>query len=252
MPSSTCAVWFFKGSLIPMPRLKAKLPKYCRFSGRNVACYWLNGQRVILPGEFNSPESLEAYHREMANLSQERASGKQHQTAHRKVNQLSIKEMVDTFLEWGKTHYLKNGQPNRTTEDFERSSRMLVDLFGNLPVEKFSQREMIVVQDSLVKNGLARRTVNDYVSRSKRIFNWAVGRGIISHDVAGRLKFVEPLKAGRTIAPERPKRQAVSDAIVEQTLLHLSLVVQDMVQIVGHFWLNQKLKNVRCLHISWP
>ena len=77
MPSST-VLFDFMGEIDTIPKLTQNLPKHCRFSSRNVAYFWLNGQRVFLPGEFNSPESLEAYHLEMATLSQERASGKQH------------------------------------------------------------------------------------------------------------------------------------------------------------------------------
>jgi len=54
---------------------------------------------------------------------------------------------------------------------------------------------------------------------------------MISHEIAGRLKFVESLKSGRTIAPDRPKRKPVSDAIIAQTLPHMSHVVRDMVTI---------------------
>ena len=215
-----------------MPKLKEKLPKYSHLNG--MGFYWLNAKRVYLPGKFSSPESLAAYHEAMSSLSQDRtetSNAQQLQTANRKANQLSVKELVDMFFDWGKTHYLKNGKPSETIKDFDKSCKVLLDLYGRITVDDFSQRELITVQEILVSNGLARKTVNDYLRRQKRIFNWAAGRGIISHEIAGRLKFVESLKAGRTVAPEMPKRKPVDDAIVDATLPHLPPVVRDMVVV---------------------
>ena len=217
-----------------MPKLPpSKLPKYCRVPQKNIACYWKDGKRVYLPGAFNSPESKEAYDAEMASLLSQRADEliDKKRPATKTSNNLTVLELVVKFLEWGETHYVKNGKPTGTNKDFVKSSKVLVKLYGDLSVKKFAQKEMIHVQDYLVDQGLSRRTVNDYIRRQKRIFNWGVSRGIIDHTIADRLKYVEALRKGKTKAPDHPRRKTVPDHLVEATMPHLPPVVRDMLQI---------------------
>jgi len=216
-----------------MPKLtNSKLPKYLRVASRNRGFYWKDGKRVYLPGLYNSPESLKAYKEQMDLIFEERLSEKtEPQTITLKTNQLTVAELVAAFLKWGETYYVKNGKPTGTNEDHELASRPLVELYGNFKVDKITQLELIAIQEFLVTKGLSRKHLNARIGRIKRIFNWGTGRGIISHDVAGRLKFVENLKKGRTKAREAPKPKPVADSVVEATLPHLSPVVADMVQI---------------------
>ena len=169
-----------------MPKLSpSKLPKYCRLSGRSIAYYWKNGKRIYLPGKFNSPESLQAYREQMDSLLEERvdkvAGKKQLQTAtaeKKKSDKLAILEMVAEFLLWGETYYVKDGMPTGTIKDYALASKPLVDMYGELLVEKFVQMDLIGIQDFLVKSGISRGHINQRIKNIKRIFNWAAGRGL--------------------------------------------------------------------------
>jgi len=177
-----------------MPKLSpSQLPQYCRLSGRNLAFYWKNGNRIYLPGKFNSPESLQAYREQMDAILEERvdkgAGKKQLQTAtvqKKKSDKLAILEMVTEFLLWGETYYVKGGKPTGTVKDYALASKPLVDMYGELLVEKFVQMDLIGIQEHLVKSGISRGHINQRIKNIKRIFNWAAGRGLISHNVAGR------------------------------------------------------------------
>ena len=70
---------------------------------------------MYLPGLYNSPESLQAYHNAMAELNEVKANGvtvinKDKITATRKVNQISILELVTGFLKWAETYYVKGDE----------------------------------------------------------------------------------------------------------------------------------------------
>ena len=172
-----------------MPKLtNSKLPKYCRLSGRNIAFFWKDGKRVYLPGKFGSPESKEAYNKEMALILAERVEEKteQKKPIRKRTDKITVLEMVAEFLVWGETYYVRNGEPTGTLDDFILASKPLVEQYGELQVEKFVQMDLIEIQDFLVKSGISRGHINQRIKNIKRIFNWAAGRGLISHNVAGR------------------------------------------------------------------
>jgi hypothetical protein len=88
-----------------MPTLIQKQPKYSRLSGRNIAFYWHKGRKVYLPGAYSSPESLSAYHQAMADLSKEKADQVKSLSNTQRINQFSVKKLIETFLDWSKTYY---------------------------------------------------------------------------------------------------------------------------------------------------
>jgi integrase len=216
-----------------MPKLKSSQPKYCKHSKRNKAFFWKDGRQVLLPGAYNSPESLQAYNSQMALLYEERAD----EVAGRikvfcgKINHLTVAELVAQFLKWGESYYVKNGKPTGSNADYELASRPLVDLYGHFQVNKITQRELISVRKIMVSKGLARKTINDRTCRIKRIFNWAASEGHISWDIAKNLECVENLKKGRSQAPDKPKVKPVADDIVCATIQCLPRVVGDMVKL---------------------
>ena len=135
--------------------------KYCRLSSRNIGFYWRDGKCVYLPGLYNSPESLQAYHQAMAEINEAKANDvaviRPEITATRKPNHLSVLELVVAFLKWGETHYVKNGKPTGSNEDYHLASKPLVEKYGHIQVGKFTQRELIAIRNSMNDNGLSRK-----------------------------------------------------------------------------------------------
>ena len=215
-----------------MPKLKTTQPKYCRVSGRNVACYWRDGRRIQLPGPYGSPESLTAYHLEMALWAEEQAViASESKPRPCKRNQLTVAELVAQFLIWADGHYVKDNEPTGAADQYDFATRIIVDSFGTFPVAKFTQQEMNKVRDRMTNTKLSRKEINRRIGKIKRIFNWGVSQGLVDANIALNLKFVEPLKKGRTKAPERPKVQPVTNAQIKATLPHLPPVVADMVRL---------------------
>jgi integrase len=63
------------------------------------------------------------------------------------------------------------------------------------------------------------------------MFRWGVLQELVSPITADALKFVPPLREGRTEAPESTLRTDVPDAVVDATLPHLLPTVAAMVQV---------------------
>jgi len=227
-----------------MPKLtNSKLPQYCRLSQKNIGYFWKDGKKIYLPGKYGSPESLEAYNKEMASLLEERvdkqvtvspkSGGKiKHPLTEITVTKdLTIVELLHRFGEHAKTYYVKNGKPTGSAYQLKVASDPVKEHFADLKASKFTKLELKFVQERMVESGLSRGVVNARIGRIRTIFNWAVEEGLIDEDVAIKLKSVKALKKGRTKAPDHPKRKPVADDVVEKTLLLLSPVVRDMVVI---------------------
>jgi integrase len=62
------------------------------------------------------------------------------------------------------------------------------------------------------------------------VFQWAESQELVPPGTHNSLKTVEPLRHGRTIAPELPPVKPVPDEVVDATLPHLPEIVADMVR----------------------
>jgi integrase len=223
----------FSGGRNTMPK---QTHKYKRLSSRNIGYYWLCGKRIYLPGLYNSPESLQAYHLAMAELNEAKADDvavKKNEiiTATRKVNQISILELVTAFLKWGETYYVKNGKPTGENSNIYYGTKILVETFGHLNVKKFTQQELKIVRDKLVESGVCRGVVNQRLGIIKRTFSWGVGEGLIDPELHLRLTYVKNLHKGRSIAKDHKKRKPANPADVDAILSYIPLLVADMVRI---------------------
>jgi len=63
------------------------------------------------------------------------------------------------------------------------------------------------------------------------MFRWGVSQELVSPITADALKYVPPLRQGRTTAPESEPREDVPDDVVDATLPHLLPTVAAMVQV---------------------
>jgi integrase len=151
--------------------------------------------------------------------------------------------MCAAHLHWAETNYVRpDGKPSSTLGNCKMGIRALQQ-YMDLPAASFGPRLLRKLRDDLVgkssrrhgPNGKRlpkpRKTINRTVGHVCRIFKWAVSMELIPPEVYQALVTVEPLRKGRTPAPDLPKVKAVPDAIIEQTLAHLPPVVADMVRV---------------------
>lgn len=131
--------------------------------------------------------------------------------------------------------------------DFDKMknvARTLLEVYPDLPVEQFTPLKLKAVREK-IKQGtririidgrrqevpVTRGWINKLTNKVKAFFRWGVANEMCSVNVAEALKYVEPLRAGRTDAPEAPARREVSDAVISRTLPFLPRVVADMVTL---------------------
>jgi integrase len=113
----------------------------------------------------------------------------------------------------------------------------LLQLYSGITVNSFTPKCLAAVQLHFTrhvgKNGKrrSRQYCNTLASHIRTMFRWGVSQELVSPITADALKYVPPLRQGRTIAPESEPREDVPDDVVDATLPHLLPTVAAMVQV---------------------
>lgn len=140
---------------------------------------------------------------------------------------LSIAELMLAYVRWARGHY---GRDSTEFDKIKRIIRRTKKTYSRTKASDFGYAQFEAVRKSLVADGNGRTYINESMFRLVRIFKWSASRGLIPAMVPQALSMIEPLKCGRTEAPEPTPVRPVDPDIVEQTLPFLSRVVADMVQ----------------------
>lgn len=159
--------------------------------------YW-RGEFRDLPGDFNSPESLAAYHR----LCQVVA-----ETGHLPVSDppaLTVAGLMDRFADYAAKRYAGTGEARNIGYAAADASK----LFGDVPASKFGPASLKAIRTAIVARGLCRATANRRTRMIVQIFAWAVEEEFLPPDVWQALKAVRPIPPNRDGAidydPVRP------------------------------------------------
>lgn len=197
-------------------------------------------------GPWGEPETLAAYRRFCA----EWASGAfdAAPASDRPGAAVAVAELVLRWWKWADVEYRKLGKRTAAYHVARSVGRALADLYGTTPVDEFTPTALRAVRGSWVESGFARTTVNDYTGAAVRCFRWGAAHSLVPAGVVSALEAVEPLKAGRTAAPERSRRRPATDADVTATVAKLpdttrGRMVAAMIQI-------QRLAGLRPQHLA--
>jgi integrase len=204
-------------------------PSYRRHKARNCAVVTIAGKNHYL-GPYDSPESHEKYARLIAEL---KANGNMHSAVIDTPDSgvLTINLLVLKYLDWVETYYVKHGQPTAEVNNLSRAASTLNRLYGRTPAKDFGPTELEIVQQKMIEEKLARRTINGRTSRIKRMFRWAEKKKLVQPATYHALLAVEGLKQGRTAARETKPVEIVPDAVVQATLPKLNPHVRAMAQV---------------------
>lgn len=202
-----------------MPKLKNRPPKLCR--DKHYAIVYCNGVRLPM-GKYGTREADKNYRRFLAEWVACSPS-----SVHRPGKRIQVEEVIAAYLDWAEHHI--------DPDDFRHActvSQFILDLYAGTPVNEFGPKALTAVQQALAGSGrFSRSHVLRLVSRVRTMFNWGIAQEMVPVAIADALKYVLPLKKGRTAAHETKPREDVPDEVVEATLPYLSPVVSAMVQV---------------------
>jgi integrase len=237
-----------------MARRLNRNPSYLhhRQSGKaRVVVHAHDGSRkeILLPGLYDSKESLDEYHRVLAQL---RAGAGRLPAPKAARGDLTIAELILRYMEQhAQTYYVDEaGQPTSEQQCLRDAYRVLNRLYGSRPVAEFDSLTLESVQAAMgsgtwlteeerVKRtkrkkpwGLARTSINGHVERIKRLFRWGCLKKLVDPLNLVNVETVPSLRAGRGGARESEAVAPVKVALVEATLPLLPPVPADILRVL--------------------
>lgn len=143
---------------------------------------------------------------------------------------LTVVELVSLYLDYCQTYYRDpSGRQTSTYGNALQAARALRP-FDDTLASSFGPKRLGMIRDSEAAAGRPRVGCNAILKHVRRLFQWAEAQELVPRGTHNSLKTVEPLKKGRTVAPELPPVKPVDEEVVEATLPHLSEVVADMIR----------------------
>ncbi|MEI8371268.1 MAG: site-specific integrase [Planctomycetota bacterium] len=192
-----------------MARPRNEIPTYRRDTPRDRGKAVVCGRPVYFPGEFNSPESLLAYQRWLAEYL---AAAPLDFKAGATIEVLAL-VFMEQFVE---PRFRKNGRPTSEVSSYRVAMRPVVELYGTTPAASFTPRSLRTCRDQLVRAGYTRIRINGHVQRIRRMFRWGVAEGIVPEAVWRTLTALEGLRkdeGGVEQQPTVPADEALVDAV---------------------------------------
>lgn len=198
-------------------------PAYRLHLGSGQAIVTINGREHYL-GLWRSPKSHERY---AAMIRQWRLAGE--------ATLDGSASLVDVLLAY-RVHALDyykqpTGGVSAEVEHIGNAVRVLRELYASTPAAEFSPLKLRVVRDAMVAKGWSRMYVNSQVKRLRRIFRWAASVELLPVAIHQALATVDPLKRGRTTAPDHPEVRPVDWSMVQAILPHVSRQVGAMIEL---------------------
>ncbi|MGA2254427.1 MAG: site-specific integrase [Thermoguttaceae bacterium] len=207
----------------------SRQPSYRRHKARNCAVVTINGKNNYL-GPYDSPESHEKYAHLIAVW---KANGQDLSalTSPSPNGDITINALILRYLDFASGYYVKNGESTGELNNIRHAAAKLKELFGRTLAKDFLPAALETIQQAMICPKLARTTINNRVSRIKRMFRWASRKGLVPPATYHGLLAVDGLKRGRTAARESKRVSTISEEVVKATLPHLNPHVRSMVQI---------------------
>ena len=158
---------------------------------------------------------------------------------------ITVGQLFDKYKEWI-AQYLqprRDGSPHPELDRLKRLGRFL-EPYRTWPVDEFGPDELRAVQSAMVEYrylaspnnrksiGYTRQGINQVMKQVNKIWQWGIGREIVTESQAQRLREVRSLRAGQTAAKDNPKRALVTEQEFDKVSQHLTNVVADMIRLI--------------------
>lgn len=204
-----------------------RVPSYRLHKARGCAVVTLDGRNVYL-GPYGSPESRAKYNRLVAEYLRRGSVG---QPTDARASYL-VAKLCDEFLQWAKREYrTPGGNETGSVDNVRQALRTLFELFADLNAAEFGPRSLVLYRDELVRQGLARTTVNKRVVLVRQAFKWATENERIPPSVLHGLLAVAGLRRGRGGARETEPVRPVPEADIQAALPFMPEPVRAMAEL---------------------
>jgi len=221
--------------------MQARVPKYRRY-GQNgqYAKVVIQGREIHL-GAYDSIESKAAYDRIVAEYlsSGRKIPAPARLSTQRRLDDeaniksvLTVAELTVSYFEFASTYYRKNGKATSEVGWIKESLKALNKFYADIPVNMFGPKELKLVSEQMIKDGLARSTINQRISKIVRCFKWGVAEAVVKPETLMALRAVDGLRAGRSAAREPKRVQPVPVEHIEAIRPHVNAVPMAVIDLL--------------------
>lgn len=204
-----------------MPKVNhPQIRKQRRANGGHDAYVVLSGQRIPL-GKWKSPEAQEKYQSAVAEWL---ARGCRPVVP---VGDATIIECVAAYKSYLNDYYRNSpASLNRVKYVFTH----LVHLYGRMLAEEFTAVHLRAVRECLIKEKLARTTINERIRIIINMLKYCASVEMIPPEPYQKAATLEPLKPGRSAAretePVKPVPQEHIDAVLERVNISIAAMIR--------------------------
>ena len=180
----------------------SRVPSYRLHKPSGQARVIINRKHYYL-GKYGTPESLEKYHRLVAEHLRTPAGTPTAALAAAPQSGLPIEELIFRYWQFAESCHVKNGKRSDRWYHIRLALRPLRKLYGSTLACEFGPRKLKNVREQMIVDGLNsgralnRKYINDHVGIIKRVFRWAVGEELVPVQVYQALETVESIHKGR-------------------------------------------------------
>ncbi|WP_168564940.1 tyrosine-type recombinase/integrase [Crateriforma spongiae] len=146
-----------------------------------------------------------------------------HVPTHQKQSPITVKQVLEAWKE--------NVAEQPQLARYDSMVSLLEIEYGAFAADEFGPKRLKEFRELLIVGRMTRQTVNEQIRTVCRIFRHAASEELVEYQVYDRLTTVEPLKYGRTDAPEQQRRQPANLHHVAATVRELTPIVADMVRV---------------------
>jgi len=213
-----------------MPRTN-RPPSYRLHKARNCAVVTIGGKNFYL-GAYGSSESLEKYARLISQVHADRGTPRTVPSASPAAQEgIAVNELILRYLEFASGYYRKNGESTGEFENIRCAVRPLKRLYGHSPAGQFKTKDLELVRQAMIDDGLGRKNINNRISRIRRMFRWGTKEGLVPGETYHSLTALDGLKRNRSGARETDPVTIVPDEVIKATLPFLSEHLRAMVTV---------------------
>jgi integrase len=207
-----------------MPRpANSRAPGYCLHKATGLAYSTIDGREVYW-GPFDDPASRRKYHAAITEWMQQRPEEQAQRTGETLLGEIMLAYLDRTARECSRSCVSKT----------KAMMRRLTPQYAHTPVIAFGVPEIKAWRESLVGEGLARSTINDYLKDLRGMIRWASEEGLAPAIALANARVVSGFRRRRPHIHEPERVPPVAWSIVEETLPQLPAVVAAMVRVQYH------------------
>lgn len=190
-------------------------------------------------GEYNTPESREAYHRVIALWeANARRFPPQEATRSNVLVQNSgpcVSEIILEYWRWAQGYY----RPKHV-QSLAGALKLIKQYFGRSAAEQFGPNNLRLLRDAMIRGDASatpprspwtRKYINSQIQRLRHMFKWAAAREFVPASVHQSLCTLESLRRGRSGAKENPRVGPVPQHFIDVVRRHFNRPVGALVEL---------------------